>query len=130
MLKVILALLFLGVAVNAKVTRPQITAIVNSLNAAVQLDNKCKTSADCAAAAVGARACGGPNSYVVYSRKSSNADDIISLAKLSTELEQKYNMENSVMSICMMAIPPSAVCTENKCTASSSFSPLQPIDLQ
>ncbi|CAF0726440.1 unnamed protein product [Adineta ricciae] len=94
MLKVILTLLLLGIAVNAKVSRQELTAVIKSLETAVQLDNKCQTSADCSVVGVGSRACGGPKSYVAYSINSSNADDIRSLAQLSTELERQYNAEN------------------------------------
>jgi len=111
-----------GVAVNAKVTQEEIASVTKALTAAVQLDNQCTTSVDCATAAVGSRACGGPKSYVVYSRKSSNAENIRSLAQMTTTLEQQYNIENSVMSICSMVMAPRAVCDQaNRCVAASPF---------
>ena len=117
-------------AVNAKITREQIASVTKALTAAVQLENQCTTSADCATAAVGSRACGGPNSYVVYSTMSSNAENIRSLAQLTTRLEQQYNQENSIMSICSMVMPPTAVCDQSsKCVASSTFSPFEPVPL-
>jgi len=124
--QVILTLLFLGIAVNAKVTPEDMASANRALEAAIALENQCETSADCTTVAVGSRACGGPGGYAVYAIKSSNADEIHSLAQLTTKLARQYNSENSVMSICSMARVPRPVCDEtNKCVAgpasSSSF---------
>jgi len=128
--QVILTLLFLGVALSAKVTREEISSVNRALTTAVQLDNQCATSADCTIAAVGSRACGGPNGYVVYSIKSSNAQDIRSLAQLTTKLEHQYNTENSVISICSMVMPPKPVCDKTKkCAAGSTSSSIDPVVL-
>ncbi|CAF0726067.1 unnamed protein product [Adineta steineri] len=124
---IILALLFLGVAVNAKITQEDITAIKESLTAAVQADNQCTTAADCTAAAVGSRACGGPSSYVVYSAECANAEQISSLIQLATRLEKQFNTENEMMSICSMIMPPKALCVANKCKAAAAFESFEPM---
>jgi len=103
-----------GVVINAKVTQQEMASTNRALKTAIALENQCVTSADCDVLAVGARACGGPSGFFVYSVKSSNVENIRSLAQLTTQLEKQYNTENSVMSICSMAMPPSAVCDETK----------------
>ncbi|CAF0951276.1 unnamed protein product [Rotaria sordida] len=122
--QIILALLFIGVAVNAKVSREQIADAHKELAAVVQADNKCTTPADCTTEPTGSRACGGPNGYIVYSVKSSNAENIRLLAQKTVKLERLYNSDNSVMSICSMVMPPTVVCDQaNKCAAGSTSSP-------
>jgi hypothetical protein len=120
--------LILGVAVNGEVTQEDIATVNRALATAVQLDNRCAKSTDCTTVAVGSRACGGPNGYVVYSILSSNAQDIRSLAQLTTKLEHEYNADNSVVSICSLVMPPKPMCDETeKCVAESKFSPSEEI---
>lgn len=92
---------------------------------AIDQDNQCKLATDCSVVPIGARACGGPGSYAVYSTKSSNVEVIRSAALKTTKLEQQYNAENSLVSICSMAQMPGFACDQtNKCVAvwgSSSF---------
>jgi len=114
--------LILGVAINAEITEEDIATVNQALATAVQLDNRCAKSTDCTTAAVGSRACGGPNGYIVYSSLSSNVQDIRSLAQLTTKLEREYNADNSVISICSLVMPPKPVCDETqKCVAESKF---------
>jgi len=127
---IFLCLLLSGVAVSAELSQKAISAANQALTTAIQLDNQCATSEDCTTVAVGARACGGPNGYAVYSIKSSNAQDIRLWAQLTTTLEHQYNTENSVMSICSIVIPPEPVCDETKkCVAGSTFSSMGPVVL-
>ncbi len=114
-----------GVAVNATVTLEEMASTNSALKTAIALENQCATSTDCNILPVGARACGGPSSFVAYSVKSSNIENIHSLAQLTTQLEQQYNSENSVLSMCFIAMPPSAVCDETKkcVTGPSSYEP-------
>ncbi|CAF0736987.1 unnamed protein product [Rotaria sp. Silwood1] len=129
--QIILALLFLGVAVNAKVTREEIATVNKELRAAIRVDNRCTTSTDCTAAPTGSRACGGPNGYVVYSIRSSNAENIRLLAQKTVQLEKEYNLENSVMSICSMVMPPTVVCDQaQECAAGSTVSPFISVPLK
>ena len=102
----------------------QITSANKALTAAIAEDNRCDSSADCAVVPTGARACGGPSSYAVYSTKSANVALIQTLAQATVKLEQQYNRENSIISICSIARPPGAACNQGKtCTPSSVVSP-------
>lgn len=104
----------IGVAVHARVILQEITGIYQELQKTIQLDNKCETSVDCASAPTGSRACGGPNGYIVYSIKSLNVEKIRTLAKKTVELEQQYNLENMMISICSFVLPPTVTCNASK----------------
>ncbi len=54
--------------VNGKITSEKLTFISTSLTTINQLEHQCTTSSDRATEPIGARACGGPNGYIVYSR--------------------------------------------------------------
>lgn len=119
-----------GIAFSAKVTEEEISSVNKALTAAIALENQCASQADCTTIAFGSRACGGPGGYAVYSVKSSNGQDIRSLAQLTTKLEQQYNKENSVISICSIVMPPTPVCDETKkCVAGPRSSPSGPVFL-
>lgn len=108
---------------NAKLTREDLAIINSALNTVVQLSNQCDTSADCQTEPIGARACGGPGGYIVYSANSCFVEYILSLAKLTRILENQYNVENSVISICSIAQRPVPVCSKNQtCIAQNSVS--------
>ncbi|CAF0782218.1 unnamed protein product [Rotaria sp. Silwood1] len=109
-----IGLFFLSILiVNGKITNEQLNSINTALTTINQLENQCATSSDCLTEPIGARACGGPNGYIVYSRISSYVEYILSLAKLTTILERQYNEENSIISICILAKKPIAVCDKN-----------------
>ena len=106
---------------NGKITREQLARINSALNTVVQLSNQCDTSADCTTEPIGARACGGPGGYIVYSTNSCYVEYILSLAKLTSILERQYNEENSVISICSIVPQPVPICSKNQtCIAQDS----------
>ncbi|CAF2328530.1 unnamed protein product [Rotaria sp. Silwood2] len=104
---------FCMLIVNGKITNEQLMSINTALATINQLENQCTTSSDCSTEPIGARACGGPNGYIVYSTISSYVEYIHSLAKLTTKLERQYNEENSIVSICILAKKPIAICDKN-----------------
>lgn len=81
----------------------------------VSADKSCDTNTQCKVIAVGARACGGPSSYLVYSTKSANEKQVMQLADQITKLERAFNKQNQMMSICQHLIEPATQCVENKC---------------
>ena len=106
---------------NGKITSDQLSSINSALQTVVQLDNQCKTSTECKTEPVGARACGGPGGYIVYSKNSPYVQQVLSLANLTRTLERQYNEENSIISICSLVPPPTAVCSQNQtCIAQDS----------
>ena len=117
------------VAANATVTLQQIALANKALEAAIAESNQCDSSADCAAIPTGARGCGGPSSYAVYSTKTANVELIQKLAQVTVELEQQYNTEQSIVSICSTVEAPTTVCDQtNICISGSEVSPGTPSD--
>ncbi|NVJ67107.1 MAG: hypothetical protein HWE16_11525 [Gammaproteobacteria bacterium] len=78
-------------------------------------DKSCNVDSDCAAIALGARACGGPESYAVYAPNNTDVSKLQSLAAQLESLNKIYNQNNQVMSICKMELEPSVQCVQNQC---------------
>ncbi|MDQ8003167.1 MAG: hypothetical protein REI64_00130 [Pedobacter sp.] len=62
--------------------------------------------------AIGAKACGGPTSYLGYS-SSINVSEFENMVAKYTEMQQNYNKKWNVISDCMALAPPKSVTCEN-----------------
>ncbi|MBE0366707.1 hypothetical protein [Pseudoalteromonas aurantia] len=78
-------------------------------------NNACDNTVQCQVMPVGSRACGGPSSYLVFSKKYANPHKVSTLADKITHLESQYNAKNRMVSICQHLTQPSTQCVENKC---------------
>lgn len=116
MKKIAMLTLVLSINVFAALPENPATHVIKAAQVLTQQNLSCATVADCTAVAVGARACGGPRGYLVMSKLNVKRDQVNMLASLSTKLEHEYNMENSVMSICVLASYPELTCEANKCS--------------
>lgn len=76
----------------------------------------------CGVVPFGAKACGGPQSYIVYSRKVTNEERLKSLTAQYAQLEQEWNHRNKVISTCSMALPPVPVIVDGQCQAGGNTS--------
>jgi hypothetical protein len=75
----------------------------------------CSSASACRTAPVGARACGGPRSYIVYCAAST---DTVALFRKLRELEQAekaYNEKSGMMSTCEFRMPPKTVLSGGSC---------------
>ncbi|ASM48344.1 hypothetical protein PESP_a0051 [Pseudoalteromonas espejiana DSM 9414] len=99
---------------SKSVSVEDIKSVKAELNSLVA-NNQCDTNEQCKVTPVGSRACGGPSSFVVYSTKTANDADVLTLSKKITALESNYNAQNEMMSICQHLTTPSTQCVENKC---------------
>lgn len=99
---------------QAPISRETIQNTRQQLNTLIA-DTQCDNSSQCQVLPAGSRACGGPSSYIVYSSKTVNTDQVELLAAKITEQESKFNAQNDMMSICQHLSAPSTQCTENKC---------------
>lgn len=75
----------------------------------------CEQDSDCVALAIGSRACGGPNGFVVSSRLNPYFSSVESMANLTSSLEDDINMKDRVFSICSIELPPPVACISNIC---------------
>ncbi len=61
---------------------------------------------------MGHKPCGGPASYIAYSRKI-DVDRFLELVKSYTELQAEYNKQNNLVSDCALTPRPTGVVCEN-----------------
>lgn len=80
------------------------------------IENKsCQQTSDCELIALGARACGGPDSYEVFAPAHTDTAKLKSLTGELESLQKAYNIENQVMSICVVEPKPNYQCKQNLC---------------
>lgn len=104
---------------DAKIGKEDVDNAKKLISHISHLDKQCWTSDDCGALPVGAKPCGGPSDYIVYSKLSSYADDIEKLATLSSKLESEYHQENPDKRPCTVVGAPTVTCSFNICQRSS-----------
>ena len=78
-------------------------------------DAKCSDDKQCKSLAMGAKACGGPISYEVYSSLNTDTEKLSSLGEQLKTLNKRYNKEEGLMSDCMMVMPPRVGCLDKIC---------------
>ena len=80
-------------------------------------DASCTDNSQCASLAIGAKPCGGPYAYRVYSSLNTDTQKLTDLAQHYKMLNKRYNKESGLMSDCMMVMPPAVACIKNTCQA-------------
>lgn len=92
-------------------------AVSSLKNAAPDLASPepCETEADCEAVPLGAKACGGPWSYVVASKESETYDDVVALSEELERIERLYNLVAEILSDCAHVPAPDVACEEGVC---------------
>jgi hypothetical protein len=73
-------------------------------------DAACDTDAQCRSLGVGAKACGGPEGYLPWSIKASNAARLTALAAAHTAERERENERSGMRSNCSVTPDPGAVC--------------------
>ncbi|CAF0781824.1 unnamed protein product [Didymodactylos carnosus] len=113
---------------SKKTTGEQLQAVYNQIQL-LNTDLSCQSSSDCFVQPTGARTCGGPNGYLILSHLNKQVTTIIQLAKQTETLEQQYNQQTHIISICSIAIPPTVSCTNQQCVKSTQglFQPVLPV---
>ena len=75
----------------------------------------CSTSLQCSSVAVGAKACGGPRRYLVYSDVKVNERELRRRTAELFAFELEYNRRNHIVSDCMSPQPPTPGCVDRMC---------------
>jgi len=83
-------------------------------------DKSCDNGKQCQSIAYGAKACGGPTSYLIYSLKNTDAVKLSSEVKQYNQLMKEDNRRSDRISNCSMLIPPTLMCRDNQCVATRS----------
>jgi hypothetical protein len=78
----------------------------------------CATASACAAAPLGAKACGGPREYVIYCRTTTDEAKLLAALEAARQAEQRYNELTHAVSDCSLLLAPETFAIqEGKCVA-------------
>jgi len=77
----------------------------------------CSDSADCAFIAFGSKACGGPWTYLIYSRATVDEDLLATRVKEYNALEDRYNRKYGIVSDCSVPPVPRVTCSNGLCVS-------------
>ncbi|UVW29947.1 hypothetical protein [Massilia sp. H6] len=75
----------------------------------------CSDNSQCRTLAVGARACGGPETYLAYSAADGQDAALRALAERYQKERQAQNAASGMISTCVFMPDPGAVCTAGTC---------------
>jgi len=75
----------------------------------------CDSSQQCHTLPIGAKACGGPESYVAWSDKFLDGDKLRQLGERYTAARHFDNQREGLMSNCALTPDPGAVCRAKRC---------------
>ncbi len=78
-------------------------------------DAPCADSTDCTAIPLGAKPCGGPWGYLVYSRSSVDSARLATMAREYTEYNAELNQRWGWISTCDLARMPRPACKDGRC---------------
>ncbi|MEY8879249.1 MAG: hypothetical protein AB9M60_22245 [Leptothrix sp. (in: b-proteobacteria)] len=76
---------------------------------------RCDDTAQCRTLPIGQKACGGPEAYLPWSTRVSDADRLQALAQQHSEARQAQNQARGLMSNCSVTPDPGAVCQRHRC---------------
>jgi hypothetical protein len=110
------------VAFDVAVPQPQLkdsSSLLNLISEINSRDLSCVQASDCVALAVGAKACGGPTSYVVASTHNPEFDSLKALITELTEQERAESARSGAVSNCSFLMEPAVACEANLCTSLS-----------
>jgi hypothetical protein len=80
-------------------------------------DLSCDNNDQCHSIGFGDKACGGFQSYIVYSTKTVDDKSLASLVKSYNALDREENLKNNMVSTCDILIQPSVSCIQSQCTS-------------
>ena len=92
--------------------REDLTRIIREIDALIATE-PCTDSSEWKFAAIGAKPCGGPSSYIAYPLKLE--DEILPLIEHFTAMQTAFNKKYNLMSDCAMVMPPNGIrCEDGK----------------
>lgn len=78
-------------------------------------DRTCSDPSACSSLPLGSKACGGPQTYLVYSKERVNETELLAKVTQLGVYEGEYNREHSVYSTCNLANPANPACVDGVC---------------
>ena len=82
---------------------------------AIVSDAPCRGVGDCASIAIGAKPCGGPWAYLVYSRSSVDERELERRVDEYTRFNRVVNDRWNLFSDCLVVLPPDVGCVSGRC---------------
>lgn len=79
----------------------------------------CDRADQCASAPVGAKACGGPRTYLVYCKATTDEAALLRALDELKRVEEEYNRAAGIVSDCAMAMAPAIRVEGRSCTAAA-----------
>jgi hypothetical protein len=80
--------------------------------------NKACTNGDgCKTMAIGAKACGGPTHYIIYSLSKTDEKQLAEKVKQYTDFQKELNIKYNRVSDCLFLQPPSVDCLNGVCVS-------------
>lgn len=76
---------------------------------------ECTSDSQCQVLPIGARACGGPASYLAFSSAKTNAAEVQALAERYHAEQQASNQRAGMVSTCQFMPAPAVACRANSC---------------
>ena len=67
--------------------------------------------------AMGAKACGGPTRFIIYSLSKTDEKILAEKVKTYTDFQKELNTKYNRISDCAMVLPPNVDCVNGLCTA-------------
>ena len=77
--------------------------------------NGCARASDCRTAPVGAKACGGPRSYITYCAATTDTVRLFATLRELERVETAYNAKTGAISNCMFRLPPTVTLVGGSC---------------
>ena len=101
---------------NATALRQQLVQAIGS--------PRCQQDSQCRAVAIGHKACGGPEGYLVWSEATAAPERIAALAAQYTAARRAEVTRSGMVSDCKMQLPPAARCSaQGLCVAQEGLQP-------
>ncbi len=76
---------------------------------------RCSQSSECVAVAFGSKPCGGPWTYLVYSRTSADESALLDKVKEYNQFNKVINERHGLISDCMLVTEPRLDCVNGRC---------------
>ncbi|MDF3127280.1 hypothetical protein [Rheinheimera sp. 1928-s] len=78
-------------------------------------NKECEQDNQCKVIGVGARPCGGPDQYLIYSTQHTDEKMLSYTNERYQKLKKQQNEKLGLMSTCQMLLPPVSACVEKTC---------------
>lgn len=106
------------VAAPVAATAPAAQGLMQQIKAEIG-DAACDSSQQCRSLPVGQRACGGPEAFLPYSTKRSDAAKLVRMASEDSAARKEQITRSGMISTCQAILDPGATCSAGRCVAAS-----------